>query len=95
MKWKPSDRFIQVCVGGLLILTSALFLWKDTIQPILRANFDLESLSNTLKLGVRYWSWKDHAEEARRKALEADLERMKRSSLEEKKSPAEIDAGNK
>ena len=61
MKWKPSDRFIQVCAGGVLILVSALFLWKDTIRPILRANFDLESLSNTLKQGVHYWSWKDRA----------------------------------
>jgi len=77
MRWKPSDRMIQAGLGVLLMLLSASYLWKDTIRPILAAKFDLEHLSETLKLGVRYWSWKDRAEDARRRAIEADLERMR------------------
>jgi hypothetical protein len=77
-----------MALGALLIFISGCYLWKDTIRPILGARFDLDHLSDTLKLGVRYWSWKDRAEDARRKAIEADLERMKQ---QEKKD--EEDAG--
>ena len=87
MSWKPSDRFIQMALGLLLILISGCYLWKDTIRPILGAKFDLEQLSDTLKLGVRYWSWKDRAEDARRKALEADFERMQQQGKKEEAGP--------
>jgi hypothetical protein len=87
MSEKPSDRVIQVAVGLLLILLSAAFLWTDTIKPILRSKFDLDHFSDALKAGVRYWSWKDRAEDARRRAIEADLERMR--SEQEKASREE------
>ena len=63
----------------LLVVGSCVFLWKDTIDPILRSNPSLEGVSHAVRLGVRYWAWKQKAEERKRaRELEdAQLREMK------------------
>lgn len=68
-QWR--ERLIQVGIGVLLVLTSCAFLWKDTIEPILRSNPSLEGISHAVRIGVRYWAWKQKAEE-RAKARELE-----------------------
>ncbi len=75
MDSKPSERLLQVALGILLIVASGLYLWRDTLLPILRTKPSLEGISDAVRLGVRYWSWKDRAEEARLKAERDDRER--------------------
>lgn len=85
-QWR--ERLIQVGLGLLLVVVSCIFLWKDTIDPILRSNPTLEGVSHAVRLGVRYWAWKQKAEE-RAKARE-----LEDAKLRELKSDGEGGVGD-
>ena len=77
MKEKPTERLIQVSLGVLLIVISGLYLWRNTLIPILRSKSILDTASVASRLGMRYSSWEDRIEDARAKALEAERERQR------------------
>ena len=54
MSWKPSDKFIQVAAGLLLIAVSGFFLWQNTLKPISKGLRKEGVLSGNLKQGLRY-----------------------------------------
>lgn len=76
MKGPLSERLIQVLLGILILTGSFLFLWRNTVRPILKASPSLDAVVDTVRSGDRYTSWKDRMEEVRAKALEADRERL-------------------
>jgi hypothetical protein len=91
MKGPPSERLIQVLLGILILTASGLYLWRNTVRPILKVSPSLDSVAETVRLGDRYTSWKDRMEDVRAKALEADRERL---HSRDKAGSAGDEAGN-
>jgi hypothetical protein len=54
MSWKPSDKFIQVTAGLVLLTFSAFFLWRNTLRPISAGLRKEGVLSTNLKEGLHY-----------------------------------------
>jgi len=54
MSWKPSDKFIQVTAGLLLLTFSTFFLWKDTLKPISAGLRKEGRMSANLEQGFHY-----------------------------------------
>lgn len=77
MEGKTSERLIQVLLGILILTASALFLWRDTVRPILKAAPSLDAVVETVRSDGRDTAWKARMEDVRAKALEADRERLK------------------
>jgi hypothetical protein len=84
MSWKPSDKFIQVTVGVLLITVSAFFLWRDTLKPISNGLRKDGFLSGNIKQGLLYLTGKE--QQASEEALAREKEKLRREeqALQEK-----------
>ena len=96
MPSKLSERFFQVALGILLVALSSVYLWRGTLLPILKGRFSLDAVSDSVRLGIRYFSWEDRAEAARAKALEADRQRRGGGVLEGAgQAPAQKDGDGK
>ena len=54
MSWKPSDKFIQVSAGLVLLTVSAFFLWRNTLKPISTGLRKEGALSANLRQGMNY-----------------------------------------
>jgi hypothetical protein len=90
MNWRPSDKFIQVAAGLLLITVSGFFLWQNTLKPISKGLRKEGLLSGNLRQGFLYITGQDpqvngeavaREKERLRKeeeALEAKLEQLRR-----------------
>lgn len=84
MSWKPSDRFIQVTAGVLLLTVSSFFLWQDTLKPISKGLRKEGVLATNLKQGMRYLTGKEPEDEAAREKEKLRLEEEKlQQKLEE------------
>jgi hypothetical protein len=81
MSWKPSDKFIQVTAGLLLLTVSAFFLWRDTLKPISAGLRKEGALSANLKQGLNYLTGQG-PEEALNK--EKEKLRIEEQALQEK-----------
>jgi len=81
MSWKPSDRFIQVTAGLLLLTVSASFLWRNTLRPISAGLRKEGALSANLKQGLDYLTGRGPEE-----ALEREKEkiRLEEEALQQK-----------
>lgn len=87
MSAKPSDRLLQIVLGLLVFLASGLYLWRDTVLPILNSKGSLGGVVDSVRMGARYLSWKERAEEVRAKALEADRESRLRGKADDSDAP--------
>jgi hypothetical protein len=74
MSWKPSDRFIQITAGLVLLTTSVFFLWKDTLQPISAGLRKEGVLKTNLRQGLRYLTGQGPEEEWAREQEKIRLE---------------------
>jgi len=81
MSWKPSDRFIQVLAGTVLLSVSAFFLWRDTLKPISTGLRKDSALSANLKQGMRYLAGQSPEDEL---AKEKEKLRLEEQALQEK-----------
>ena len=81
MSWKPSDRFIQVMAGTVLLSVSAFFLWRDTLKPISTGLRKESALSANLKQGMRYLTGQGPEDEL---AKEKEKLRLEEQALQEK-----------
>ena len=81
MSWKPSDRFIQVLAGTVLLSVSAFFLWRDTLKPISTGLRKESALSANLKQGMRYLAGQGPEDEL---AKEKEKIRLEEQALQEK-----------
>ncbi len=81
MSWKPSDRFIQMLAGVLLVSVSAFFLWRDTLKPISTGLRKEGALSANLKQGMRYLTGQGPEDEL---AKEKEKLRLEEQALQEK-----------
>jgi hypothetical protein len=81
MSWKPSDRFIQVAAGLLLLTVSAFFLWRNTLRPISVGLRREGPLSANLKQGLDYLTGRGPED-----ALEREKEkiRLEEEALQQK-----------
>ena len=81
MSWKPSDKFIQVSAGLLLITISGIFLWRNTLKPISTGLRRDGVLSANLKQGLNYLTGRGPEE-----ALDSEKEkiRLEEQALQEK-----------
>jgi hypothetical protein len=84
MNWKPSDKFIQVTAGLLLLTVSAFFLWQDTLKPISKGLRKEGMLSGNIKQGLLYLT--GQSEQASEEALNHEKEKLHREeqALQEK-----------
>ena len=73
MSWKPSDKFIQVTAGLLLLTMSAFFLWRNTLKPISAGLRKEGALSANLRQGLDYLTGRGPEE-----ALEKEKEKIRR-----------------
>jgi len=87
MSVKPAERLLQIVLGLVVFLASGLYLWRDTILPILNSKGSLGGVADSVRLGARYLSWKERAEEVRAKALEADRESRLRGKADSSETP--------
>ena len=71
----------------LLLLASALYLWKGTIVPILHSKRILGGGGDSERVDAGYRSWQEHAAEARAKALEADRVSRWRGKVNDSEAP--------
>ena len=86
MRWKPSANFIRHTVSLLLITVGGLYLWKDTVKPIVDSATKSDSLSKSVWMGVKYMKLQQRSEElAREQEKERELEREKQRALEKQK----------
>lgn len=84
MNWQPSDRFIQVTAGVLLLTVSSFFLWQDTIKPISKGLRKEGILSTNLQQGMRYLTGKEPEDEVAKEKEKLRLEEQKlQQKLEE------------
>jgi hypothetical protein len=81
MSWKPSDKFIQVTAGLLLLTVSAFFLWRNTLRPISAGLRKEGVLSTNLKEGLHYLTGQG-PEEVQNK--EKEKLRLEEQALQEK-----------
>ena len=93
MKVKPADRLIQVSLGLLLVILSALYLWRDTILPILKSKEVLESVPEVVRVPGPSAAWQDRVETARARALEALEADRQRQILSEEQKKADASSG--
>jgi hypothetical protein len=84
MNWKPSDKFIQVTIGLLLIAVSAFFLWHDTLKPISNGLRKEGFLSGNLKQGLLYLTGKEQQASEEAVAREKEKLRREEQALQEK-----------
>jgi hypothetical protein len=84
MNWKPSDKFIQVAAGFLLLTVSAFFLWRDTLKPISKGLRKEGMLSESLKQGMLYLT--GQGEQVSEEAVNREKEKLRREeqALQEK-----------
>ena len=73
MSWKPSDKFIQVTAGLLLLTMSAFFLWRNTLKPISAGLRKEGALTANLRQGLDYLTGRGPEE-----ALEKEKEKIRR-----------------
>jgi hypothetical protein len=106
MNWRPSDKFIQVAVGLLLITVSCFFLWQNTLKPISKGLRKEGILSGNLRQGFLYITGQDPQvqeeavarEKARlqkeEEALEAKLEQLRRKRESLTPAPPDLQSGS-
>jgi hypothetical protein len=73
MSWKPSDKFIQVTAGSLLLTMSAFFLWRNTLKPISAGLRKEGALTTNLRQGLDYLTGRGPEE-----AIEKEKEKIRR-----------------
>jgi hypothetical protein len=76
MNWKPSDKFMQVSAGLLLLTFSAFFLWRDTLKPISKGLGKEGMLSGHLKQGMLYLT--GQGEQASEESVNREKEKLRR-----------------
>ncbi len=81
MSWKPSEKFIQVTAGLLLLTISAFFLWRNTLKPISTGLRKEGVLSASFKQGLHYLTGQGPEEVLDR---EKEKLRLEEQALQEK-----------
>ena len=81
MSWKPSEKFIQVTAGLLLLTISAFFLWRNTLKPISTGLRKEGVLSASFKPGLHYLTGQGPEEVLDR---EKEKLRLEEQALQEK-----------
>jgi hypothetical protein len=99
MEVKLSDRLIQISAGVLLVVLSGLYLWRETLLPILRSKAGIGTVIEAVRVENAPSPWQDKLESARARALEAlEADRQKQLNLDAQKkgdpssiAPAEVE----